>query len=236
VILTRAHFECTTPRDSLLIALIFAVSGVHLASLIAAFGTDHRLDTSKFDKVTELRCVEKIPTIDCDIIAVGSRFGRSLYGTERPTAMRPYRYRTYLITIDIGRHRNSTADNRQKAGVFGGSNHVVKCARPHPWLGAQAAHARHPGIELTVVASCLRERVRAAIVITDAKTQLPVPPCVPEGLDPRVFVRRHRLRCRLPPKPLVVCDEYGSGAHIGQGKRGGDTTESSTDDDGLSLC
>src|SRR5439155_3575786 len=114
--------------------------------------------------------------------------------------------------------------------------HLLEHREGDTRLVAQARHIAVAGVEWLRLARGGRERIVAAGEIADASAESSIGPRGAELLDPRVFVRRHRLRGQLAADPVGLLSEDHAPTSTGGGEGRGAAAGAAADDDDISLA
>jgi hypothetical protein len=215
VLLAGPVFEREAPRERLHVVRLRLRRRVRLAGVVPRLETGDVLGAGQRQQVAQLGGVHDVRC---------GELGPVAFGVFDDDSADP-------VTVHIGRHRSRPQQHPEPAGGGPRREHRVDHRGGHPRLVTQWTDRALPRVEMARGAGPVAERIPPAVVRPDAVAQLPVAGGAAEALDPRVLVRRHRLRGQLPAQPVGLLREQHRATPPQGGERRRHTAQTATDDE-----
>lgn len=217
VVLALVVRERETHRDALLVEGLRLLGGVRLVVLAPRLRADHMLHPGEFEEFTGLGGVDDVTGGDRTAVAA-ARVGEG----DGPYS---------VVVARLRGHRAVLGQQREQPGGAVRGDHRLHHRERDARLVAQLADAARTRIEGALGQRLGTQRVPLAVVVADGLAQGAVRGGGAELLDPRVLVRRDRLRGELAADPVRLLGEDDGAPRPAGGDGGGDPAESGAHDE-----
>ena len=124
-----------------------------------------------------------------------------------PAIQVPHRDSFHPIPIHIGRGWLVSKQYRQPAAAHVRCQHTLQDGERNAGLMGQARHRPVPWIQVRLLPGCGGQGIVPPVILPDPIAVLPIGSRAAERFNPRMFVRRHALRRKLPSDPVGLFRE-----------------------------